>query len=278
MISFKQNAVLKEKIKSLDRIKYAVRTVLKNPITLILFVSVPIYKVLFTPGGILIEYSLLTRSLIDFVSMVINYTSLYFYLPNLLRYGLTRNIPAMWLLLSFFIVLVFFESMFISLVLLQQNLMDMLHHFFVVILTVSASVLILPNFFRTFVNKHMAHAPSYLPFWFPVRLDELTVNKGGHEITGIVIRLKVEQNYTRIYTTEGDYLERGSLSEILQMVDTDLGIRIHRSMWIRKDRIEALVYKNGNPKVRTVDGELFPASRSSIKEIKEFLHSTMSAG
>lgn len=91
------------------------------------------------------------------------------------------------------------------------------------------------------------------------------------EKRGIVLAMRVEGKYVEVTTTAGRHLLRGSLADMMSRVDGDAGLRIHRSTWVRRDRIRSLHYRDGNPHVRLDDATELAVSRAVVDDIRRML-------
>ncbi len=82
-----------------------------------------------------------------------------------------------------------------------------------------------------------------------------------------IVYLQVDGNYTEIYTTEKRYVERKSLTKIIEELEIEL-IRIHRNTYVNPDFI-----KEANASAYLTTGAVLPISRNYKKELQERLFS-----
>jgi DNA-binding LytR/AlgR family response regulator len=82
-----------------------------------------------------------------------------------------------------------------------------------------------------------------------------------------IVYLQVDGNYTEIHTTEKRYVERKSLTKIIEELDTEL-IRIHRNTYVNPHYV---IEANASAYLTT--GDVLPISRNYKKELQERLFS-----
>jgi len=58
-----------------------------------------------------------------------------------------------------------------------------------------------------------------------------------------VIALKAEQHYVRVYTAKRDYLTLSRFSDAVKELDSQPGLQVHRSYWVRTANIKSLLRK-----------------------------------
>ncbi len=76
--------------------------------------------------------------------------------------------------------------------------------------------------------------------------------------------------YAEVFTSEKKYLIRESLSNLLDKLNSDLFIRIHRSTIINLDMVHELIYSNYSEiDVRMVDEKRFRVSKSNRSQLTE---------
>ncbi|WP_375391791.1 LytR/AlgR family response regulator transcription factor [uncultured Sphingomonas sp.] len=84
-------------------------------------------------------------------------------------------------------------------------------------------------------------------------------------------RISGEDDYARLHTGAISYLVAERLYAIEQRLGSDRFVRIHRSMLVNRDRIEALVPDGGSWAVRIGSGEQFTIGRSFLPALKQVL-------
>lgn len=82
-----------------------------------------------------------------------------------------------------------------------------------------------------------------------------------------IVYLQVDGNYTEIHTTEKRYVERKSLTKIIEELEVEL-IRIHRKCYVNPTYI-----KEANASAYLTTGEVLPVSRTYKKDLLNRLFS-----
>lgn len=93
---------------------------------------------------------------------------------------------------------------------------------------------------------------------------------GTHDVRlkeSAIVYLQVDGNYTEIHTTEKRYVERKSLTKIIEELEVEL-IRIHRNTYVNPTYI-----KEANASVYLTTGDVLPISRNYKKELQARLFS-----
>jgi len=122
------------------------------------------------------------------------------------------------------------------------------------------------------ILEKLAVDPKYFPLWKPVKrqLDKLQPLLPS-DTKGNVHRIHSNKQIVTVVTESGQTDIRMSLKEAVDLVGQEKGIRIHRSNWLANDQITELLYRNGNPAVKTESGDIFPVSRDKVAEVKNLL-------
>ncbi len=93
---------------------------------------------------------------------------------------------------------------------------------------------------------------------------------GTHDVRlpeNSIVYLQVEGNYTEIHTTKKRYVERKSMTKVLEELEINL-IQIHRKCFVNPSYI-----KEANASVYLTTGEALPISRNYKKALQERLFS-----
>ena len=77
-----------------------------------------------------------------------------------------------------------------------------------------------------------------------------------------IVALEAEDHYLRVHTLHGSALILMRLADAAALIDPRLGLRVHRSWWIAKDKVRALEGTSGRAIARLVDDRAVPISRS----------------
>lgn len=80
-----------------------------------------------------------------------------------------------------------------------------------------------------------------------------------------IVYLQVDGNYTEIHTTEKRYVERKSLTKIVEELEVEM-IQIHRKCYVNPKYV-----KEANSSAYLTTGEVLPVSRNYKKELQERL-------
>lgn len=86
-----------------------------------------------------------------------------------------------------------------------------------------------------------------------------------------IIALEAEDHYLRVHSLHGTALVLMRLADAAAMIDSRLGLRVHRSWWVAKDGVRGLERTAGRAIVRLRDGTAVPVSRSHWAAAREAL-------
>lgn|GEM_PF-5646257 len=110
------------------------------------------------------------------------------------------------------------------------------------------------------------------PIWLPLTKENIEALKTMPEIfTEDVVMIRSFNQYIEVITEHKKQDIRMSLKDAVALFDEALGLRIHRSYWVRKSEIEELSYKNGNPFVTLRNGQAVPVGRQMVEPVKSIL-------
>jgi len=262
---------LKDVIKSRAQIVANTRQIFLHPITLCLYPCLVIYYYLFRAGELYGEGYTLYRTVIAFGSGIAEYAVAYFLLGYWLHAGLMRNIPLIALLLSFF-MMIFITELTLGHLFFHVGVVtfsDMFIHFVSVSFLAAFGSVMALGLFSDRMKNFMCLYPDYFPLWWPVKNPTTAlVMELPKDIRGQIIRLHSENQYVNVVTEKGAHLIRSTLAEAISKLNEKEGLRVHRSLWIRKDQITKIQYEKGNPKILDIHDQSFPISRNKISEIK----------
>ena len=123
------------------------------------------------------------------------------------------------------------------------------------------------------LERESIKSGSELPSKITVKKGNATVVLSAQEINWV----SAEDYYARLYTVQGEYLLRQSLSKLLADLPSDEFIKIHRSTLVHIDYISELrTVDNGGLEVLLKDGNVRKVSRSAVKGLKQRLATNMS--
>lgn len=79
-----------------------------------------------------------------------------------------------------------------------------------------------------------------------------------------ILALEAEDHYVRVHTLHGSALILMRLADAAAIIDSRLGLRVHRSWWVAKDGVRALERTSGRAIARLVDDTAVPISRTYL--------------
>ena len=100
----------------------------------------------------------------------------------------------------------------------------------------------------------------------PRLLERLTPDKRG-----AMIRLSVDDHYTRLVTTNGESKLLLRFSDALKEIDGTDGMQVHRSHWVARSAVNGHRLEKGRLMLQLSDSSIVPVSRSFRKEVEEKL-------
>lgn len=98
-------------------------------------------------------------------------------------------------------------------------------------------------------------APEYPPEF---------VSKLPAALRANILALEAEDHYVRVHTLHGSALVLMRLADAAAMIDSRLGLRVHRSWWVAKDGVRAVERTPGRAMARLVDDTMVPISRTYL--------------
>ncbi len=128
------------------------------------------------------------------------------------------------------------------------------------------------------LRERLGSIPELVPIWtFNVRVRVPLLLKLPTDRRGRLRRIHAANQYVEVVTEQGTTLLRMTLRDAVALVPEDKGWWCHRSLWIRRDEIVSLTYTRGQPQITDRDGQIWPISRKSVQEIRNWLNRTMPA-
>ncbi len=107
----------------------------------------------------------------------------------------------------------------------------------------------------------------------PAILDRLQPEKRG-----ALIRLEVQDHYVQVVTTRGHELILMRLADAIREAAPVDGRQVHRSHWVARSGIAALVRepgRNGRSSIETLDGAVVPVSRAHLSGVRAWAAETV---
>jgi hypothetical protein len=229
-----------------------------------------------TPGQYLFDLGFWSRMLVNISITAVFLGWIWVALPSALLLGLARNIPWYYIQQVFYLpVSASFVSALYFAMQPEAGLPWVAWMFLVVTVNVALATFLVTFFLENTIKTKVAETLGEVPIWHPLRRQaepECGVQallKPAHR--GDVLHMVADNQYVRITTTAGETLLRLTLTEAVKMIEPDVGLRVHRSHWVRKTAIEALKFEKGNPRLHLNNGDIVAASRKIVPEIRTIL-------
>ncbi|NUB45624.1 LytTR family transcriptional regulator [Fertoebacter nigrum] len=122
------------------------------------------------------------------------------------------------------------------------------------------------------LRERLGHLPELVPIWrVQVTLKVPLLLKLPADRRGRLRRMHSANQYIEVVTEKGTTLLRMTLRDAVAMVPEAMGWQCHRSLWIRRDEVVALSYRQGQAQITDLDGQVWPVSRASAPEIRDWL-------
>lgn len=123
------------------------------------------------------------------------------------------------------------------------------------------------------LRDRLGEMPEMVPIWSPnIKVRVPLLLKLPTDRRGRLRRIHAANQYVEVVTEQGTTLLRMSLRDAVALVPADKGWLCHRSLWIRRDEVTSLTYLRGQPQVTDRDGQIWPISRKSVPEIRDWLN------
>lgn len=104
-------------------------------------------------------------------------------------------------------------------------------------------------------------------FWVPHRSEMVRVAASDIE------RIDAERDYVRLHSTGRSFLLHHTMSGLEARLDPEMFIRLHRSVFVRRDRIRSLGHdRAGAWHAELVDGDTVRIGRTYLQSAKDMLH------
>ena len=123
------------------------------------------------------------------------------------------------------------------------------------------------------LRERLGEIPELVPIWaFNVSVRVPLLLKLPADRRGRLRRIHAANQYVEVVTEAGTTLLRMTLRDAVALVPEDKGWWCHRSLWIRRDEVVSLTYLRGQPQITDRDGQVWPISRKSVPEIRDWLN------
>ena len=231
--------------------------------SLVLAVSMSLFIVVFTPGGLYARFDVVPRFAIVFLSTAVFIGWAYLFLPRTFAFALEKRWPVV-LLHS----LLFIPPSLPFVALSIEPPFDWTTFAWymgatcaVIFLTCAIGGLL----FQSLVLPRTAFSLTSEELWtFGSKAKDDTAPSLPRD----VVRLEAENQYTRVVTRTGSDLLPMTLGKAEDCIAPGVGLRVHRSHWVACAEIKTVGYKDGNPRLTLRSGETVPVSRKKFDEIR----------
>lgn len=96
-----------------------------------------------------------------------------------------------------------------------------------------------------------------------------TVVIGGTRIpASLILHIRAEGNYVRIYTAQSTYFEAFTMKGVLSQMPAQLGLQTHRSHWVSYSAIQSVVNDGRGLRLSLTSGVEVPVSRSNLDKVR----------
>lgn len=249
-----------------------------HPFWLMMIFAAPIFKV---TGTMHQEFYTISHAAdIGLLSLRI---AIYFILkwwlfPAVLWYFLPRNVPYIALHHGFFFALCV-PSALILFPFHDDTLLAALSRFgrqqaFAAVLTV-----LVVFFFERSIRDHLGNVGAYVPVFWPVPIGEKAQADGVHlspDLGGVVVAMQAQNQYVQVTTTMERRLMRMTLSQAIEALPPETGLRVHRSWWVNRSQMGDFAFDR---KEFTLKGQGLdiPVSRANRGEVDSLLTQALAA-
>jgi len=260
-------------IVSRDQVNLVVRECLLHPLVLGVFAYSAIAETVLGIRAPLAHLPFFGHLGVNLGIAALNLIILYGVLGALFHWAVLRNIPlfvTLFLLMFFIAVL---EMGVISLVVTDEIVLSKLAVYLFRLTTIVGIAEILALvYFRSMLIQRLATDPDRFPVFWPTRQTRVTLqSRLPQPMRGTVLRIEALGQYVAVVTDKGRTELRLPLKDAIAELPENIGCQIHRSHWVRYDQIGAVIYQNGNPRLRLISSEVLPLGRKMVEPIKKIL-------
>lgn len=116
-------------------------------------------------------------------------------------------------------------------------------------------------------------APLLAPRPDPVAQSRaaLILERLPHHLRAPLTHMSMADHYVEIFTTKGSAMVLLRLADAIRETEGIAGMQVHRSHWVARDAVAALVRDNGKPVLVLKSGARLPVSRSFLAPVKASL-------
>ncbi len=251
-----------------------IRSVYRHKACIFLAIASWLFTCFLAPGERLVDMSLLQRLIYNGIGAASYYFIGYWGLGYMLRFSIVRNVPFVWVTIAFFSMLAVAEAAIYSTNITPNiTFSGIWKYFLTTIIMVVIAASLVTHYFTNALLSGLSKKGHPFPIWYPTKPPDCELSALVPEnIRTSIQRVEAQNQYVKVFTKTGDTLLRMSLSQAETMLPDGIGLRLHRSLWMRKSEIRKIISRDGNPKVVDRSGQEFPISRQKVIEVRAVLN------
>lgn len=271
----------------IERAAPQVRKLVLHPACVAVFLSLTVFFFIFYADNRYSAQSTFSQFLLTFGWGIIYFTSFYSFMGTPILKLIERNIPMTWCYFGFFLIIATIEAV-LGFVFFPRDhaLSQFFWHIVSTQVAIIPAIVICGLFFEADMRAIISQEPERLPYWMPIKrgLEPIVHAQEAQSQTSTlldqlpetmrsdIIRLESRNQYVEVTTLRGQAELRMTLKAAIDALPIGEGLRLHRSIWLRRDQIADLVYISGNPRLLDIHGNQFPVSRSKVAELKRMIN------
>jgi len=250
-----------------------IRSIYRHSACIMLAISTFLFTSLFSPGDRLEDVNLIQRLIYNGIVALSYYSIGYWFLGPIARFGVVRNIPFSWMTVTFFFGLAIIDTaVYIIVISPHTVLAGVWWYLFTTLIMIVITVSLGTYYFERPLRKGLSSKPQNLPVWRPIPSYENALEAMlPDDIQGTILRIEAQNQYVKVITATGDTLLRMSLAHAQTMLPDNVGIQIHRSIWMRNTEFQKVISRDGNPRVVDGNGQDFPVSRQKVTAVRDII-------
>ncbi len=261
-------------IKSEEQVANRPKGLVLHPATIIVFLFVTTFFFVFYSDNRYGAYSLRDQFLLNYSWGLIYYWGFYFYFGRPIYFLVSHNFPLVWTYAVYHLSIATLEATFFTFIILDEpNLIRFIWYFLSTAIAIVPALFICSLYFEKDLRQIFSNEPENFPYWLPYR-EQVEVALNNHlplHIKGNILRIEAMNQYVQVTTDKGGAELRMSLKTAIDFVPENLGLRLHRSIWLNLSEITSLIYVEGNPRVVIPSGDKLPVSRDKVDTIRKLL-------
>lgn len=270
---FSKSDILDQVIVPVKDFNTYIRSIYRHNVCIMLAISTFLFTSLFSPGDRLEDVTLIQRLIYNGIVALSYYAIGYWLLGPIARFGAVRNIPFSWMTVAFFSGLAIIDTtIYIMAISSQTASAGVWWYLFTTLIMIVIAVSLGTYYFERPLRKGLANKPQNLPVWRPIPAYNNTLEAMlPDDIQGTILRIEAQNQYVRVITDSGDALLRMSLAHAQTILPDNVGIQIHRSIWMRNTEFQKVISRDGNPRVVDRNGQDFPISRQKVMAVRDII-------